>query len=555
MSARVVSTLMAVAALLSAPGGAQAAHSGGAATFMTAADVDYLDPGLTYYTFGYMVQHAVNRPLYSFRPGQAAPVPDLAEGPPQVSDDGRTVTVRLRGGVRYAPPVGREVVAGDVEYAIERAFFDNVANGYATTYFSELEGARPHAAAGRDIPGVEAVDDRTLVLRLTAPVGEMVAAALAMPITVPVPREVAAPRDRFRPSTYDDAVAFTGPYMVTSWERGRRMELGRNPNWDPATDFRPAYLDSITILEGRDDLVAASRRALRGSRLMCCDGSAPTSRALVRRYGAQVGRVPSGGSRWIALNTRIEPFDDVDVRRAVVAGMDRRALLESRGAPGSVAQHFLPPGLPGFAESGGARGFRDLDFLRHPGGNRSLARRYLRRAGYRDGRYSGRRRLLMVGTNADPGRATAREAARQLRRLGFRIRLALVPQNVAYTVFCGVPRARVAICANVGWFKDIHDAEAMLRPTFSGAEIKPAGNFNWSQLRVPAIDRAMDAAEAVPAGPERDAAWGRINHDVSAQAPGVPYAWEDAVQFASADLEAAMNPYSTTWDLAFTGLR
>src|SRR4051812_42867071 len=59
---------------------------GGKVTFLAAADVDYLDPGQTYYTFGYAVAYATQRPLYSFKPGDAVkPVPDLAEGDPQIS--------------------------------------------------------------------------------------------------------------------------------------------------------------------------------------------------------------------------------------------------------------------------------------------------------------------------------------------------------------------------------------------------------------------------------------------------------------------------------------
>src|SRR4051794_14777992 len=35
---------------------------GGAVTFLAAGDIASLDPGQTYYTFGYEVQYAVNRP-------------------------------------------------------------------------------------------------------------------------------------------------------------------------------------------------------------------------------------------------------------------------------------------------------------------------------------------------------------------------------------------------------------------------------------------------------------------------------------------------------------
>src|SRR3954447_21908931 len=104
---------------------------GGKVTFLAAADVDYLDPGQTYYTFGYTVAYATNRPLYSFKPDDAThPVPDLASGPPKISADNKTITVKLRSGVRFAPPVNREVTSADVKYAFERSFTANVPSGY-----------------------------------------------------------------------------------------------------------------------------------------------------------------------------------------------------------------------------------------------------------------------------------------------------------------------------------------------------------------------------------------------------------------------------------------
>ena len=50
---------------------------GGDLTFLAAADVDYLDPGQSYYTFGYQVLYSTNRPLYSFAPGDDAPQPAM----------------------------------------------------------------------------------------------------------------------------------------------------------------------------------------------------------------------------------------------------------------------------------------------------------------------------------------------------------------------------------------------------------------------------------------------------------------------------------------------
>ena len=58
------------------------------------------------------------------------------------------------------------------------------------------------------------------------------------------------------------------------------------------------------------------------------------------------------------MNTTIPPFDDVDVRRAVIAGFDREAMRLTFGgeASGDIATHFLPPGIQGFDEAGGLKG-------------------------------------------------------------------------------------------------------------------------------------------------------------------------------------------------------
>ena len=95
---------------------------GGILKQLGSSDVDYLDPGHTYYTVGYQVVYPTQRPLYCFKPDDATnPVPDLAEGQPEISADGKTLTVKIRTGVKFSPPVNREVTTKDVKYAFERA--------------------------------------------------------------------------------------------------------------------------------------------------------------------------------------------------------------------------------------------------------------------------------------------------------------------------------------------------------------------------------------------------------------------------------------------------
>src|ERR1700712_4377583 len=90
--AAILSTMLATVA-----GPAFGQAPGGTLTMLASSDVDYLDPGHTYYTFGEMVTLATNRPLYSFKPDDALhPVPDLAADQPQVSADLKTVTIPIK---------------------------------------------------------------------------------------------------------------------------------------------------------------------------------------------------------------------------------------------------------------------------------------------------------------------------------------------------------------------------------------------------------------------------------------------------------------------------
>ncbi|MEJ7892049.1 MAG: ABC transporter substrate-binding protein [Solirubrobacteraceae bacterium] len=553
-------------------------EAGGTAAFLSTTDIDYADPGLTYFTFGFMVQFAVNRALYQYQPGSDVPVADLATGEPQIAEDNRTITVRLKPDIQYAPPVKGVVTSADVKYAIERAFTTNVQSSYAEAYFGALEGAPAKPVPIDDLEpfaGIETPNDFTLVLKLDKPVAQRVAAALVLPITVPVPREYAQRFDRREPSTYDSQVAFSGPYMIRNNRRtgelvgrvpGERIELVRNPNWDPETDFRPAYLNAITIEEGGEDLSRMVGQTLSGKGLLCCDDGLeipePILTRALDRFPTQVGSVPAGGTRWVALNTKIAPFDNLNVRKAVIAGFDRSSLRASRGGEtaGPVAQGYLPPGISGHEESGGADGFEDFDWMQDPAGDAELARRYMlaaREDGVPvtpEGRYAGPGKILAVTSSAAPGLEVARAARAQLARMGFELELRQVPQETLFKRFCGTRRAAVAICPEAAWFKDFADPEEMLRPTFSGDALTPEGSYNWSALNVPEIDAAMREA-ALAGTDDRSQAWANVNRMVVEQAPGIPYLWDTAYQIASADLNAVMNPFSTTWDLNYVSIK
>jgi len=563
-----------------AGGDIKAGKKGGTLTYLAASDVDYLDTGQTYYTFGYMVAFATNRTLYSFKPNDSVhPVPDLATGPPEISADNKTITVHIKSGIKYAPPVNREVTTKDIKYAFERAFSKEVPSGYAGAWFSSIVGTPEKVNSGdiKPISGIETPDDHTIVFKLKTPEAPLVTQALVMPITTPVPEEYASKWDKSTPSKFDQYQSFTGPYMVkndpttgkvTGRVPGKSISIVRNPNWDPKTDFRPAYLDAINIEEGNDDLATASRRALNGSDTVCCDAGSPPAQVLKQALAHQpdqVEFVPSGGTRYIAFDTKVKPFDNINVRKAIIAASDRDALRLTRGGKvlGDIATGWIPPGIPGFEEAGGLKQNDDLDFLAHPAGDPAIAKKYMLAAKQQDpslpidanGKWTGGEKLLTIATNADPGKKTAEVFQGQMQQLGFNLNFRIVPQDTLYTKFCGVPSQKVAICPNVGWFKDFSDPQAMLDATFNGNNILQQGNVNWPQLNVPAINDAMKAASVTPVGAARNQAWAKINHMVAEQAPAIPYIWDKTASVGSKDVVQVINTYNTTHDLSFTSIK
>jgi peptide/nickel transport system substrate-binding protein len=545
------------------------AKTGGTLTVLSGGDVDYIDPGQDYYQAGYLIEWAVNRGLYSYAAADLKPRPDLATGEPEISSDNKTVTIHIRKGIKYAPPVNRVVTSKDVKYAVERAFSSHVPNAYVFTYLSSIQSAptKPDPKGVPSISGIQTPDDSTIVFKLTEPASADVVGTLSLPVSVPVPEEYAKQFDAKNPSTYDQHVAFTGPYMVehdasgklTGRQPGKSITLVRNPNWDKGSDYRPAYLDKIVMDEGNNDPNVASRRVLTGSGLITGDFTLPPNilKQALTRQKDQVAITQTAAYRSIALNTKVKPFDNINVRKAVFAVYDRQALILSRGgtAQGTPAWSYLPPGFPGYEESGGATPPAEFDFAQNLNGDPKVAAEYMKKAGYPSGKYTGSDRPLEVGVSGGTGTKAAEITQAQLAKLGIKVKLRLVTPDAYITKFCGSPKAKVGVCPSTAWGKDFNDGSTMLKPTFYGPAIVAANNVNYSELDDSAVNAAIDKAAALPPGPDRDKAWADVNKLIVGTAAQIPYQWDKTVNAASKDVAAVLNINNTMYDLNFTSLK
>ena len=341
---------------------------GGTITILSNGDVDHLDPGAAYYQFTYAITYVTQRPLLAYKPNSIQPTPDLAASMPTVSNGGKTITVHIQHGIKFSPPVNREVTSADVKYAIERGFDAAVGNGYAGAYFGVIKGAP--TKIGNTVPnisGIQTPNKYTIVFQLTKPSGIFVG-ALQEPLTAPVPAEYARKFDKGTSSSYGNHQVATGPYMVqsnaagkvTGYSPGKQIVLVRNPNWNPKTSWRPAYADKIVFREGFDPTVG-TKQILNGQ--ADANGDFPPPAANLKQIlsnssqKSQLEFTPTAGARFVALNTQKPPFNNKYVRMAVAYVLDRNAMRLTRGGAidGKIATHFIDPsfGSSGFNQAGG----------------------------------------------------------------------------------------------------------------------------------------------------------------------------------------------------------
>ncbi len=191
---------------------------------------------------------------YLARP--ATIVPNLAEALPEVADNHRTFTFRLRPGIYFAddPAFGgtrRELVAQDVVYSLKR-FYDPKNKSPRLSGLQEegilgLDELRQAAAAsGRfdyDAPveGARALDRYTVQLRTAQPRPRFINLLADPAVLGIVAREVV---ERYGERIMEHPVG-TGAFMLGEWKRSSKITLVRNPGYrDERYDARPAAGDA-----------------------------------------------------------------------------------------------------------------------------------------------------------------------------------------------------------------------------------------------------------------------------------------------------------------------
>src|SRR5581483_7180935 len=298
---------------------------------------------------------------YKHLPGAAGNdlVGDLATSVPQPTDNGLTYTYHLRHGVKFGPPVNREVTSQDVAYAMARLANPNDGGEYGF-YYTVIKGWDAVAnGKAKTVSGISTPDKYTIVFHLTSKAGDF-NRRMSMPATAPIPPEVGK-CFQGKPGDYGRDLISTGPYMLKGagnvqascpmkpmagydGANGNHIILVRNPAYDQATDpYRKNYPNEFDFLvnSNADDIFAKVQAGAYDDEV-----SSPTPKT-IRQYATNPSlkprMIPNVGDRtnYFSMTLTLPPFDDVHVRKAMNWIIDKAALQKAWGGPivGSIATH------------------------------------------------------------------------------------------------------------------------------------------------------------------------------------------------------------------------
>jgi peptide/nickel transport system substrate-binding protein len=320
---------------------AQAATRGGTLVFGRAIESQFLDPTQTAQNADIWISLNIYDTLLQPSADGTGVQPGLASAW-KVADDGKTVTLTLRPGLKFAD--GSPLAPSDVKWSLDRA--RSKADGGEFAFLLSSIGSI-------DIQGAD-----TIVLHMAHPDPVLLQALATFNAGVmPEKLFMAAPGA----TTLDKAKAFadhpvgSGPFTLQSWKRNTEMVLVRNPYyWKQGADGKPLpYLDAVKFVIIPDDATRILK--LKAAELDIAE-FVPYSRVAELKGDPKLDMVlfPAAQVNYFGLNARPtlkdgskNPLGDVRVRQALNYATDKDALIQvvSYGT-GTPERSFMPMSTP-----------------------------------------------------------------------------------------------------------------------------------------------------------------------------------------------------------------
>ena len=509
-------------------GGGGEGKQGGILNITYASFPDYMDPQLSYTAEGWTAMGEVYIPLLTYKHAEGEEgsevVPGLAKELPKISNGGKTYTLFLRDGLKYAD--GTPVKASDFPYAIERLF---KVNSGGSPFYTGIVGAEKFAETkSGGIPGIKA-NDKTgeIQIELVKPRGTF-SNELALMFAAPVPK--GTPNEDLSA----DPPPATGPYMIVKSQPGRGWEYERNPYWEKANGkAMPEYPDGnvdgakVTIVRNPQTQV----NDVEQGKYHWMQNPPPAARynEVKEKYeGTQFAVRSTISTYYFWMNTKRPPFDDVKVRQAVNYAVDPAALERVYSGQIKGTQQILPPGMPGYEK---------FELYPH---DMAKAKQLLKEANPSD-------MDITVWTDTEsPNNEAGEYYDGVLKELGFNTTLKVLNADNYFTVIGNQSTPNLDTGWS-DWFQDYPHPNDFFQPLLAGESILQTNNGNFANISDPELNKEIATLGEEQLGPEQEEKYKEVDKKFMEQAPWAPYGTRTLSTFVSDDINLENIVYNPTF--------
>ncbi len=455
-------------------------------------------------------------------PDAATAVPTQANG--GISRDGRTITYHLRHGLRFSD--GSPLTSFDVAETIGHVAFPG--------------SDAPSRVAFDDVGAISTPDQYTVKVYLRTPYAPIVLYLCGPGNAVPIlPARLLAGHAHLRGTPLDDQPVGSGPYVISRWIRGERLELHANPLYFGGK----ARIDQITIVP-----VSSSNTAYALLRSGEVDAYVNADDSQFAKLSALAGKrtekVPIDGTGALIFNTRRNALSNRNVRRAIAKGIDVAAIVNTTLLGGDRAHD---PGRGLFEWAYDPRAYAMPSF------SPATASRLLDREGWTRGDDGLRSKhgkhlafTLMVRSDKPSALQMAAQMQAQERELG----VALSIRSVAIDVLVAPDGPLYGGRYDIALFPFIAGFDPDVRDQFSCNRIPPRG-FNKSRYCNAALDRLMNDAVRSYSRATRIPYYRRIQRMLAADLPIVALFQAVSINTFPARLKGERSaPNTPFWNVA-----
>ncbi|OCA87367.1 peptide ABC transporter substrate-binding protein [Pseudobacillus wudalianchiensis] len=309
-------------------------------------DIPSMDSALATDTVSFTTLNSTMEGLYRLGKNDEA-VDGMADGDPQISEDGKTWTFKLRD-AKWSN--GEPVTANDFVFAWRKALDPNTAAEYAYIMY-DIKNAQA-VNEGKMKPeelGVKAVDDKTLEVQLQNPVPyfkELLTFGTFLPQNEKYVKEQG---DKY--GLEANTTLYNGPFTLDQWKHEDKFVLKKNPEYWDADTVKLNQINTKIVKDTQTDVNLFESGDADLIKL---------SSEFVDKYRENEGffTVKESSIFFIRMNqTKSEWLKNVDARKAIAMGFDKKGITDVLLNNGSVVADFFVP--EEFAKGPDGKDFRE----------------------------------------------------------------------------------------------------------------------------------------------------------------------------------------------------